>query len=625
MKITHPVTRASFGVAALVAIALLANWLILLTPLASRGIDFTEKKIHTLSDGTKTILGELDAPVVIRYYATRGTDFMPEAMKLHMRRVDDLLKEYVSLADGNLRVEYLDPQPDTEEEDSANLDGINGQRFDNENLYFGLAISCLDKTEVIPFLNPNEETMLEYQLSSRIAEVSTAIKPKIGLMSGINIRGSTGNPMMGTRATAPWIIHQQMSRAFDLVDIPLMAPKIDPDEIKVLFVFHPAGISPAAEYAIDQYLLKGGTVIACLDAYSIAAQMQGGGNPMMGTGGASTSTLPKLLNAWGVEFESGLVLADPTLQSTFDDGRTGTAVLSLSNDNMPQKDSIVTRFLENVVLYLPGGFSKTSKCKVHYESLIQSTDTAGYVDSAKAARLETVAEDVKAGGKRVDLAVRLYGKFKTAFPAGNPIPPAADETKEKSPDKSLKQSAADGNVFLIADIDAFWNQFAYIIQNIAGTPFAEAANNNSSLLLNLLDHAVGSKHLIGSRSRAAARRPFTTIQEMEKNFDKVEGAKRDELDDKIMKLQQKFNDLNTQRDRGNALNLEREKEKQRKKYAEEIAEFQKQKRELEKDLQKRKDDLAGRITLLNVGVMPAFVILFGLGLYLQRRSSTGAR
>ena len=66
MKITHPVTRASFGIAALAAIAILANWLVALTPLGNRGIDFTQNRIHTLSDGTKAILKELEATTVIR-------------------------------------------------------------------------------------------------------------------------------------------------------------------------------------------------------------------------------------------------------------------------------------------------------------------------------------------------------------------------------------------------------------------------------------------------------------------------------------------------------------------------------------------------------------------------------
>ena len=58
-KPTHPVTRAAFGVGALVAIAVLANWLVALAPVGSRGYDFTENKIHTLSDGTRQVLQKL--------------------------------------------------------------------------------------------------------------------------------------------------------------------------------------------------------------------------------------------------------------------------------------------------------------------------------------------------------------------------------------------------------------------------------------------------------------------------------------------------------------------------------------------------------------------------------------
>jgi ABC-type uncharacterized transport system involved in gliding motility auxiliary subunit len=151
-----PIARATFGIIALVAIAVLTNWLISLTPYGNRGADFTENKIHTLSDGTKSILSELDTPVVIRYYASRSSDYMPEQLKVHLRRVDDLLKEYANLSNGKLRIEYLDPQPDTDAEDSANLDEISGQRINEDNLYLGMAVTALDKKVSLPFLNPQE-------------------------------------------------------------------------------------------------------------------------------------------------------------------------------------------------------------------------------------------------------------------------------------------------------------------------------------------------------------------------------------------------------------------------------------------------------------------------------------
>jgi ABC-type uncharacterized transport system involved in gliding motility auxiliary subunit len=632
MKITHPVTRAAFGVAALVAIAVFANWLVSLTPAGNRGADFTEKQIHTLSDGTKAILGELDTPVVVRYYASRNTDYMPEELKLHMRRVDDLMKEYSSLSKGKLRIENLDPEPDTDAEDSANLDGINGQRMDDQNLYFGLAVSCLDKTSVIPFLDPREETMLEYHLSKAIAEVTTPTKPKIGIMTALDLKGGPAM-MQGQRPTPPWVIYSQLKQSFDIVDVSMEAATIDPKIIKVLLLFHPAGITPAAEYSVDQYLLNGGTVVACLDPFSVAAQMTGGGNPMMGQQGTPTSsTLPTLLSAWGVSFESGKVLGDPAFATKLAGDRTGLAVLTLTKESMPQKDNVITKDLESVTFFLPGAYTKTGGGGVAANTLMKSTTGAGFVDSMRASQLDpTLDTTFRSSGTAYDLVTYLTGKFKTAFPDGKPKPEgeAADEKKDEKKDEtkpaSLKEGVADGNVFLIADVDAFYDRFAYNVQNFGGMQMASPINGNASLLFNLLDQAVGSKHLIGSRSRSAIRRPFTLVQKMEADFNKQVGTRIEEFQAKQKAAQQKLSELQAQKSRGSELMLSPAQEEEIRKLRKEQVEYSKLIREQQKDLRRQKDKLAGKITLLNVAAMPLIVILVGFGLFIQRRRSTRAR
>ncbi|MES2440592.1 MAG: Gldg family protein [Verrucomicrobiota bacterium] len=627
-KTTHPVTRAALGVAALVTIALLANWLVSLTPVGNHGADFTENKIHTLSGGTRSILTELDTPVVIRYYATRDSSYMPEQLKLHMRRVDDLLKEYESISNGKLRIENLDPQPDTDAEDSANLDGINGQRMNDQNLYFGVAISCLDKTSVLPFLDPREETMLEYQLSKAIAEVSTASKPKIGIMSALDLKGAPAM-MPGQPPSPGWVIHQQLSQSFDVVDISMEAATIDPKIIKVLMLFHPAGITPEAEYSVDQYLLNGGTVVACLDPYSVAAQMtSSGGNPMMGEQpNPTTSTLPTLLPAWGVTFESGQVLADPELATKLGGDRLGLAVLTLGKDSMPEKDNVITKDLGSVTFFLPGAFTKTGAGGVAANTIIRSTTRAGFVDSVKASQLDpALARTLKSNGTAYDLVTHLSGKFKTAFPEGKPKPTTeGTENKDAPKVESLKEGVSPGNVFLIGDVDAFYDRFAYNVQNFGGTQMATPSNGNSSLLFNLLDQAIGSKYLIGSRSRSAIARPFTVVQKMEADFNKTVGAKIEEFQAKQKAAQEKLSELQAQKSRGSELYLSPAQEAEIKKLREEQVEYSKLIREQEKDLRRQKDKLAGKITLLNVAAMPALVVLIGLALFIKRRSATRAR
>ena len=643
-KPTYPVTRAAFGVAALVAIVILANWLISLTPLGNRGHDFTENKNHTLSDGTKSILKELDTTVSIRYYASRSTDYMPEQLKLHMRRVDDLLKEYAAISNGRLRVEHLDPEPDTDAEDSANLDGINGQRIDDQNLYFGMAVSCLDRTSVLPFLDPRDETMLEYHLSKAIAEVTTPTKPVIGIMSALELKG--GPAMMpGQQPSRPWVIYQQLKQSFEVRDLGMTPASIDPKEIKVLFMFHPAGITPEAEFAVDQYLLAGGTVVACVDAFSIAAQITGGGNPMMGMGGGTptTSTLPTLFGAWGVNFESGMTLGDPAYKTTMrtrDGEADAVAVLTLPQAAMPRKDNVITKDLGSIMMLLPGAFTKTGGGGVDVNTLVRSSTEAGLVDSMMASRLDgSLSRTLKSKGTAFDLVSHLQGTFKTAFPDGKPGEKVEPEPEEKKPEIGqlpaevkkpdpkpvwLKTGTAPGNVFLIADVDAFYDQFAYNPQMLQ-MGMASPANGNASMLFNLLDQATGSKYLIGSRSRAAVRRPFTLIQEMERKFDKEVGDKITKFQAEVEATNQKLSELQAKRTGGAELHLSADQELEIKKLREVSVENRKKIREMEKDLRRQKDRLTGKITLANVLVMPLLVILIGLGLYIARRSATRAR
>jgi ABC-type uncharacterized transport system involved in gliding motility auxiliary subunit len=643
-KTVHPMARAILAIGALLAIVIAANLLVSGLGIGHRNADFTADKVHTLSDGTREILKELGAPVVIRYYATRSSDYMPEHLKLHMRRVDDLLAQYKNLSGGKLQVVELDPQPDTEAEDSANLDGISGQTFDDQNLFFGLAISCLDRTTTIPYLDPQQETMLEYQISRSISEVSRPDKPVIGLMAGLAISGGPGmNPMQPGQPA--WEIYRQLSQYYEVRDLTMTPEKVEP-EIDLLLVIHPADITPEAEFAIDQYVLQGGTVIACIDPFSVAAQMMGGGNPMMGGGGPPTSsTLPTLLGAWGLTMETQVV-ADENYQTQMNGNRKGIAVLTVPQDGMPQKDNVITRNLNNAVFFLPGGLTKSGSGGVNVDTLIKSSPKSGLVSSMKASQLDPELAKSFRGSRSYDLVVHLSGSFKTAFPKGKP---GAEEKKEEKPEEKkdeataegdkkpeekkeekpayLTEAAKPGNVFIIADVDAFFDQFAFRMQNFGGGRMVNLGpqNGNSSLLLNMVDQAASSTHLIGARSRAAISRPFTKIKEMEAEASAKVRDQEAELKKRAEEVNNKLNALQQSKAAGTELFLSPEQEAEIKKFRKENVDINKKQRELMKDLRREKDSIAGRITLANVLGMPLLVILFGIGLLVKRRSATRAR
>ncbi len=262
--------------------------------------DLTENKLYTLSDGTKKILDKLDTDVTVRFYFSKDNASVPVPLRTYAQEVQDLLDEYQQYSHGKVKVIKLDPKPDSDAEDSANLDGIEGQAVDlTDKVFLGLAVSCLDAKTTIPYLSPDRANLLEYDLSRSISSVANPKKAVIGVMSALPVTGREASPMMmqqRQQPSQPWVFLNELKENYVVRDVPLTTDKID-DDISVLVVVHPQGIADVAQFAIDQFLLRGGKMVALVDPYSFV-QMQAAGQ----YGGAASydSTLSKLLPAWGL-------------------------------------------------------------------------------------------------------------------------------------------------------------------------------------------------------------------------------------------------------------------------------------------------------------------------------------
>jgi ABC-type uncharacterized transport system involved in gliding motility auxiliary subunit len=216
----------------------------------------------------------------------------------------------------------------------------------------------LDQKEALPFLSPDRERLLEYDLSRAISRVMTPNKPVVGVMSALPVSGQQMNPMMmrmGQRGQPPWVVLSELQRDFTVKTVEMTADKI-PDDVKALVLIHPKGISDAAQYAIDQFVLRGGKLIAFLDPLSVldrqAAQMG-----QFGMGASSSSSLEKLTKAWGLTFDATKVVADLDYVARTRQGRAPTA-LAL-NEKAMNKDDVVTSNIDSVFYVFGGAFTGT--------------------------------------------------------------------------------------------------------------------------------------------------------------------------------------------------------------------------------------------------------------------------
>lgn len=628
-----------YSVGGLIAMALILVAANFLLAGVRKRVDLTQEKAYTLSAGTRAILAKLDTPVKIRFYYSQSAASSPQitGLKTYAKQVEDLLTEYQQVAKGKIVLEKYDPKPDSDAEDSARLDGVTGAQLPGgEPFYLGIAVSQLDTKEAIPFCQPNRERLLEYDITRAITRVVNPEKPVIGVMSGLPVFGGMSNPMMmqmGQRPQPAWAVIGELRKDFNVKNVALTTDKID-DDIKVLMVIHPKDITDAAQYAIDQFVLRGGKLVAFLDANSLVDN-RNQQNPMMGQMGGGGSTLDKLLKTWGITFENAKVVADLNFKMVLGDNSDASAQrptwLSLTPEGL-NTDDIITSQIDNVWYFSGGAFSGTPVDGLKETVLLKSTKDSGLVEGFLAnLSPESAMKDFKPTGKEQTLALRLTGKFKTAFPNGKPGEAPAEEAGStnapaKPADTSLKESKEDSTVILVGDADMINDGFT--VQDTQ-TPFGtmrRSLNANLSFAQNAVEQLTGDNNLIAVRSRATLNRPFEVVRKKEAEASaKFQGVVED-LQKTAQQAQQRISELQAQKsDKDQRFIMSPEQQAELAKLEKESAQTDKRLREVRKELAQEVDSLKTRLAVINIFAVPTVVIIAGIFLAIYKRKLTAAK
>lgn len=598
--------------------------------------DLTEGNLFTLSKGSKELLNDLakeregddeSSPLEIRFYLTRGEKGVPVVVNEHGTRVADLLDQYKAYAGGNLELTKVNPRRDTDAEELAVNDGI---RLLNNAFYIGMAISYLDNTEVIPVLDPSLATNLEYDISRAIKNVLKLEEDRevVGVMSSLNVWGGPdpSNPMaMMNRGQQqpPWYFLQQLQSDFKVERIEPAATDI-PATVNVLLLIHPKNVSEATEYAIDQFVLRGGKLIAFVDPL---AQRDDSGqqNPQMripGLGGGSNLNL--LFAKWGVPFDNTQVVADFNYRLNPRDpiaqGRMQPAYLALNRDAL-NLDEVVTRNLGTLRLPYAGSFDTSNVATgLTVTELITSSEQAKLVDGMSSQfNGDKIMDSFLTGStKKHTLALKLGGKFTTAFPNGKPATEDAGSAKpgasKPASTEHLTESKEDNYVCLIGDTDILVDDHFILQQRFR-------ISENITFVQNLVDH-FGDDTLINIRSRNQ-NRPFTTIVNLEKEAQtKFEGRLK-KLEEEQQAILQEKTKLESTGEGNNQFTLRIDPEALKAIQAKEL-EKRKEIREIRKELRAEIDLIQLKIKLANIGLMPLLVIIFGIAFFIHKRKKTAA-
>ncbi len=625
------------GLAALAVLLIAFNFLAGRTAVRA---DFTQGRLYTLSDGTRRALAKLDAPVKVRVYISQGDAAMPVQLKTFAKNVEDLLREFKAVAGSNLVIERFNPKPDSDEEDAAQLDGVEPQTLTSgEQFYLGLSVSRLDRKQAISALSAQRERLLEYDLIRAIMRVAVTDKPVLGVMSALPVMGAPFNPM-SRQPTEAWALASELKRDFDVKTLGIDVESIDP-AIKTILLIQPRDISERAEYALDQFVLRGGKLIAFVDPHMYFDQQP---NPMMpmASGQAGQSSLPRLFKAWGVGMEPGKVLADINYASGSGQ-RTTPTVLTL-NRKAFNRDDVSLGQIDTLLLAFSGVFDIKPPEGIKVGDLIRSSANTMMIDGIVASLSgDTAMKGFVPLNKSLPLAVRLTGKFKTAFPEGAPEDPAGrnagkpaakpgakdDAKPEAKPAVAaqLKESASDNTVVLVADADMLADGAAVEVQNLFGQRVVTPSNGNLAFAQGLVEQAAAGDDLSSLRTRQSIFRPLTVVREMEADAQKQYFSKIKSLEDDLMQTTEKMQGLQKQSGaQKSAQILTPAQQAEVERFKKRTLDTRRELKELRKNLRQDAEALQFWTKAANIVIVPLLVALFGIGsALLRQRRASGSR
>ncbi len=578
-------------------------------------LDLTRDRLYTLSEESRVIVGQIEDEAVIQYFFSRSEENLPIMLKDYGRRVQELLAQFAALSP-RLRLEVYDPRPDSDEEEMAARYGIHAaQTPDSATFCMGAALQFQDQTFAIPFFDPRKEMFLEYEIASILARArETQSRKVLGLLSGVALMAQEfTQPYMAQQASPEdWLFVKELERTFETKELAATIEEI-PTNIDLLLVVHPLSMSEKTEYAIEQYIMRGGKAAIIVDPSARTVPDTSQAAAQNGRRTASRSNAMNLFTALGVEYNELLVAAD-SQHSTRVSSRSGPVQypfwLSLNADNF-NHDQIISNQLNTMLLIEPGFFKPTPGTEIEFTPLISTSATSGTISSSQLALITPQNTDMYTKlNEPLALAALITGSFSAAF--------SKKPADSQFAGTHLAQTASENNVLLIGDVDFINNSYSLRKLNFMGQSITQPLNQNVAFLTNALEFLTGSTELISIRSRSSFQRPFERVAKIEKKAQAKWFRVEQELTEKIQKVQQKLNELQRARSQNNQLLISREQQAEIDKFKIEQLEFKRKRREVRKNLRQEIERLGTILTVLNIAAVPLLVLLAGLYMYFRR-------
>jgi ABC-type uncharacterized transport system involved in gliding motility auxiliary subunit len=557
------------------------------------GVDFTSTKTFTLSKGTKNVLANIQEPLQIEFIYSRELSKNIPIIQNYANQIEGLLSRYVDLAKGKINLEILDPEPYSDQEDYVERFGVQGFPVDQEgsNIYFGLiATNTTDDIEIISFFDPSKAGSLEKQLTDIVYKLNRIEKPTIGILTQVETQSPNPNiPLQGE-----YIIFEQLENYYEIQYLSPTAEKIE--DIDLLLVYHPSEISMTTEYAIEQFILRGGKTLLFIDPYFEKDDYS-----------EKSSNLANVLKTLNLNYIDQVILdgAQATRLQTQQNISDNTSLQTLLKLNWPEvrsdfinQQEEISNGLSLVRLISPGGLmQQEQESPTTYTSILSSSELTMDLTIQEVQDPINLINNFNPSGIIYDFAVKVGGNAVSNF-----------ENFENKYSNHLSQSSENLNVIVFSDADFIRSPYWARVQRFLNSTVIEESSDNGTLVSNIMDVLTGFDDFVDLRNKETPFRPFTVVQKLQAEAEKQYLGQEQELQQKLELALQEIKNLSGGRDNEN-VQLSDSQMEELALFQLEVEKTRKELREVRRNLNKEIDALANNINVINTFLIPFLLII----------------
>ena len=472
----------------------------------------------------------------VGYFSPKDT--LPEALQTFSDELNTVLADLKKESSGKFEYEIIDPQANdgavaTEINEKYGFRPMVASLLDPRQFYFYMLLEGTgSEPEPVPLPENLGTDGARQTIEAALQRISPGFLKTVGLYTPpASMPREPWAQQMGMGDNKQFqLLQQKLSEGYTVKPVNLTDGTVAQD-IDLLLLASPKDLDKKSLFAVDQFLMKGGTVVLASSPYSVTQSRMGVNATLKASG------LEEWLEKYGIKYDKNLVL-DPQNENFPVPVRRNLGGFSVEeirmipypyfvdvrSDGMNQ-DNVITSGIPQVTLNWPSPLlidaEKSEKEGRTITTLLESSEKSWGSDSTQLQPNFTAYPELGFGTdgarQRFTLAAIVEGSFESFFKGKDS--PLLDETKateeaddakgadtakkDKEEEKKevitsvIEKSPESGRIILIASNEFLTDQTLQISRAIGSTRFL----NSLQLVENTIDWSLEDRGLLSIRSR----------------------------------------------------------------------------------------------------------------------------